>query len=214
MTYKGYNIAIHELGHTVEQVFSLNRMDHVLLAGTPNVAFTEGFAFTFQKRDLKLLGRGSDPVQTEPLRVLDALWGIFEISGVALVDLRIWEWMYAHPQATAGEVRAAILQVAAEVWNEFFAPIIRGPKDDPILAIYSHIIDGGMYLPDYPLGGLIQFQMEEHFAKHGLAQEMERMCRQGRVTPAAWMQGAVGAPISAAPLLTAAERAVKALQSG
>ncbi len=40
MDYKGYNIAVHELGHNVEQTFSLNGFDHTLLAGVPNTAFT------------------------------------------------------------------------------------------------------------------------------------------------------------------------------
>ncbi len=36
MNYKGYNIAVHELGHNVEQVFSLYNVDHTLLTGVPN----------------------------------------------------------------------------------------------------------------------------------------------------------------------------------
>ncbi|HEY0713953.1 MAG TPA: hypothetical protein VGF45_14830, partial [Polyangia bacterium] len=56
MNYKGYNIAVHELGHNVEQVFSLYDVDHTLLAGVPNTAFTEALAFVFQAKDLELLG--------------------------------------------------------------------------------------------------------------------------------------------------------------
>ncbi len=56
MNYKGFNVAMHELGHNVEQVFSLYRLDHTLLQGVPNTAFTEGFAFVFQARDLEVLG--------------------------------------------------------------------------------------------------------------------------------------------------------------
>ena len=33
MNYKGFNIAVHELGHNVEQTFSLNDVDSTLLAG-------------------------------------------------------------------------------------------------------------------------------------------------------------------------------------
>ena len=40
MTYKGYNIAIHELVHNVEQVFYLNKMEYYSLNGVPNNAFT------------------------------------------------------------------------------------------------------------------------------------------------------------------------------
>ena len=56
MDYKGYNIAVHEMGHNVEQTFSLKDIDHWLLNGVPNTAFTEALAFVFQAKDLELLG--------------------------------------------------------------------------------------------------------------------------------------------------------------
>src|SRR5207245_9581873 len=36
MNYKGFNIAVHEMGHNVEQTFSLNDVGHTLLKGVPN----------------------------------------------------------------------------------------------------------------------------------------------------------------------------------
>ena len=56
MDYKGYNIAVHELGHNIEQVFSVTTIDHTLLQGVPNNAFTEALAFLFQQQDMALLG--------------------------------------------------------------------------------------------------------------------------------------------------------------
>ena len=56
MDYKGYNIAVHEMGHNVEQTVSLYEIDHYSLQGVPNTAFTEALAFVFQARDLELLG--------------------------------------------------------------------------------------------------------------------------------------------------------------
>src|SRR5436309_11084147 len=56
MNYKDFNIAVHEMGHNVEQTFSLNDVDHTLLNGVPNNAFTEALAFVFQGHDLELLG--------------------------------------------------------------------------------------------------------------------------------------------------------------
>ena len=50
MNYKGFNIAVHEMGHNVEQTFSLNDIDHTLLQGVPNTAFTEALAFVFQNQ--------------------------------------------------------------------------------------------------------------------------------------------------------------------
>src|SRR5262249_27633583 len=39
MDYKAFNVAMHELGHNVEQVFSLEGGDHWWLSGVPNNAF-------------------------------------------------------------------------------------------------------------------------------------------------------------------------------
>jgi hypothetical protein len=210
MDYKGYNIAIHEFGHNVEQVFSLNDVDHTLLRGVPNTAFTEGFAFVFQARDLELLGlEGNDPL-AEHLKTLDVFWGTYEIGGVALVDIGVWNWMYQHPDATPAELRDATIAIARNVWNEFYAPVF-GVKDAEILAVYSHMIDNALYLPNYPLGHIIAFQVEEHMKGGDMAQEMERMCKIGSVTPDLWMKEAVGGPISSAPMLKAAEDAMIAL---
>jgi hypothetical protein len=211
MNYKGFNIAMHELGHNVEQVLSLDRIDHWLLRGVPNNAFTEGFAFAFQGKDLEILGRRPS-ANAKALSTLDTFWSAFEISGVAMVDIGIWEWLYEHPNANASQVRQAMLEIAAGVWAKYYSRIF-DKKDVVLLAVYSHIIDAGMYTPDYPLGFLIQFQMESYFDKNGLAREMERMCRIGGLTPDAWMIQAVGQPVSAEPLMEAARRAAQSLLS-
>ena len=208
MKYKGFNIAIHELGHCVEQVFSLNEMDYVLLQGVPNTAFTEAFAFVFQSRDLKLLGLTKADPKAEYLKALDTFWSTYEIAGVGLVDMRIWRWMYDHPKATPAELKQATIQIAKDVWNEFYAPVF-GVKDQILLAIYSHIIDAELYTPDYSLGYIIMFQIENYLKDKNLAVEMERMCRLGSITPSAWMEAAVGGPISAEALVSAAGEAVK-----
>jgi len=207
MNYKGYNIAIHELGHNVEQVFSLNRIDHTLLQGVPNTAFTEAFAFVFQSRDLALLELEQKSAEHRDLQALDTFWATCEIAAVGLVDMKVWHWMTDHPSATPAELRVAVVQIARDVWNQYWAPLI-GQKDSEILAIYSHMIDIGLYLPDYSLGHIIMFQIEDYLRDKNLAVEMERMCRLGRLTPEAWMQDAVGQPISVAPLLQATRKAV------
>ncbi|HVR98075.1 MAG TPA: hypothetical protein VMW27_15765, partial [Thermoanaerobaculia bacterium] len=208
MDYKGYNIAIHELGHNVEQVFSLNGIDHWWLSSVPNNAFTEAMAFVFQNRDLELLGLKptGDARQVEALRTL---WNTYEIGGVSLVDMRVWNWMYQHPQATPAELREATLQIARDVWNRYFAPVF-GVRDSEILAIYSHMIVYGLYLPDYAIGHVIAFQVADKMAEGDFGAEFERVTRQGRLTPDAWMRGAVGGPISAQALLEAAREALQA----
>jgi len=208
MNYKGYNIAVHELGHNVEQVFSLYDVDHTLLAGVPNTAFTEAIAFVFQARDLELLGLGKPSADQERLRVLNDFWATWEIAGVALVDLEVWHWMAENPKATPAQLREATVGIARRVWNQHYAPVLGG-KDTPLLGIYSHMISYPLYLFNYPLGHLIAFQIEEQVNKTGVVgPEIERMSVQGAVAPDVWMTGATGAPVSAEPLLRATEKAL------
>ena len=208
MNYKGFNIAMHELGHNVEQTFSLYRVDHTLLQGVPNTAFTEAFAFVFQGRDLDVLGISKKDEDKEYLKALNQLWSVCEIAGVSLVDMWVWHWMYDHPEATPSELKNAVIEIAKKVWNEYFFPVL-GHKNAIILAIYSHMIDAGLYLPDYPVGHIIQFQIEEYIKDKNLATEMERMCKLGSITPDYWIKQAVDESISVEPLLKAVRRALK-----
>lgn len=208
MDYKGYNIAVHELGHNVEQTLTLYDVDHYLLQGVPNTAFTEAWAFTFQSRDLPLLGIKSANLEKKYLDALDNFWSTYEIMGVSLVDMRVWRWMYANPSANEEQLKNAVIDIAKEVWNAYYAPVF-GVKDQPILAIYSHMIDNPLYLSAYPIGHLIEFQIEDYVKDKNFADEMVRMCVQGRLTPQAWMMGAVGKKLSVEPSVFAA---VEALQ--
>ena len=210
MDYKGYNIAVHEFGHNVEEVISLYDIDYYTLAGIPNTGFTEASAFLFQERDMQLLGYEAKGKKGESL--LDMIWGMYEIMGVSLVDMRMWQWLYAHPTATAAELREAVLVIAAEVWNEYYAPIL-GEKDSPLLGIYSHMVGYALYLPAYPIGNLVQYQLDEHLASYltpqTWAQEYTRIYQQGSLTPDAWMRGAVGRPMSVEPILKAVREMLK-----
>jgi hypothetical protein len=211
MTYKGYNIAIHELGHNVEQTFSLYDIDYTLLAGVPNTAFTEALAFLFQERNMELLGRAKPNAEAERMRVLDDYWNTREIAGSALVELDVWHWLYANPSATAEQIREATVKIARETWNKYYAPTLGG-KDSALLGIYSHTITSPLYLFNYVLGHLIAFQVEEHVAgkdKATFAKEFERVCRLGMILPDLWMKQATGKPVTAKPLLDAAARALK-----
>ncbi len=201
MDYKGYNIAVHEMGHNVEEVISLYKMDYYMLHGIPNTGFTETSAFLFQARDLQLLGYGKQTMNRET--VLDQFWGMYEIMGVSLVDMRMWQWLYDHPKATAAELREAVLRIAAEVWNAYYEPVL-GEKDCVLLAIYSHMVNSPMYLPNYPIGHIVQFQLEQALAdKEGLAwaEAYERWYRLGRLTPQEWMRQAVNGTLSIQPVL-------------
>ena len=213
MNYKGYNIAVHEMGHNVEQVFSLYHVDHTLLAGVPNNAFTEALAFVFQGRDLELLSLAKPDAESERLRVLNEFWMTYEICGPALVDMAVWHWMYDHPAATPADLREATVTISKEMWNRYYAPVF-GRRDVVLLGIYSHMVSLMMYLPDYPLGHMIAFQIEEQIARaraagKSLGEEFERMSSFGSVSPDLWMQHAAGGSVSADPLLRATERSLQ-----
>ncbi len=210
MTYNGFNIAAHELGHNVEQTISLHDVDHYMLNGIPNTAFTEALAFIFQTRDLELLGMQSDDPHLEYLKTLDILWGTYEIMGVSLVDMGVWRWMYDNPNATPQQLKEKTMAIAVDVWNKYFAPVF-GIENTPILAVYSHMISYPLYLSAYPLGHLIEFQIEEEIRDKRIADEIDRMFSIGRLTPGKWMDEAVGEPLSARPLLDAGKKSVDAL---
>ena len=211
MDYKGYNIAVHEFGHNVEEVISLYDIDYYTLAGIPNTGFTEASAFLFQERDLQLLHHSTHSSH-HANQLFDLIWGMYEIMGVSLVDMRMWQWLYANPKATAAELREAVIALASEVWNEYYAPIL-GEKDSPLLGIYSHMVGYALYLPAYPIGNLVQYQVEEYLSKCATAEEWAkeytRIYQQGCLTPDAWMRGAVGNPMSVEPILKAVREQLK-----
>lgn len=208
MDYKGYNIGIHEFGHNVEQVISLHDVPNYFLRGVPNTAFTEALAFTFQSRDLELLGMTQGNPSEEYLKNLDIFWNCYEIMGVAMVDIKVWQWLYENPRATDEELKQAVLRISKEIWNRYYAPVFK-KKDQTILAIYSHMIDAPLYLSAYPIGHLIDFQFESFLKGKNIGSEVERMFKIGRKTPAVWMKEAMGNKLSVEPLLTSISTSVK-----
>ncbi|MGH8539864.1 MAG: hypothetical protein ACRETW_05095, partial [Stenotrophobium sp.] len=211
MNYKGYNIAVHEMGHNVEQTFSLNEIDYTLLHGVPNTAFTEALAFVFQNRDLELLGLTKPNAQSGALKTLNDFWATYEIAGVSLVDMGTWRWMYAHPDATSAQLRDATVAISKDIWNRYYAPVFH-QKDVVLLGIYSHMINSFLYLPNYPLGHMIAFQIEAQMKKaKNTGAEFERMARIGNVSPDLWMVKATGAPVGPEALLTATGKALEEL---
>ena len=212
MDYKGYNIAVHEFGHNVEEVISLYDIDYYTLAGIPNTGFTEASAFLFQERDLQLLGYKAKGEEAKGEEVLDMIWGMYEIMGVSLVDMAMWEWLYANPKATAAQLREAVIAIAGDIWNKYYAPLLGEPYC-PLLGIYSHMVGYALYLPAYPIGNIVQFQLEEHLATYKtpaeFAQAYSRIYQQGKLTPDAWMKGAVGEAMSIEPILNAVREAMR-----
>ncbi|MCX6256588.1 MAG: hypothetical protein NTW49_01590 [Bacteroidia bacterium] len=208
--YKGYNIAVHEFGHNVEQTITLQDIDYYMLKGVPNTAFTEAMAFLFQKRDLELLGIKDQNADKTYLASLDDFWSCYEIMGVAMLDMNVWKWLYAHPEANASQLKEAVIQLAKETWNKYYADVF-GMKDQPILAIYSHMIEDPLYLSNYPIGHLVEFQVDQYVSGKNFGEEIHRMLVNGSIIPQIWMMKAVGNKVSINPLLIATEEAVKHL---
>lgn len=209
MDYKGFNIAVHEMGHNVEQTLSLNDVDHYFLNGVPNTAFTEAVAYVFQSRDLEILGLTSSDSKNKALNALNAFWQVYEISGVSLVDMGIWHWMYDHPTASPLELKIAMLGIAKDIWNKYYAPVFK-KKDVVLLAIYSHIIHSFLYIPDYAIAHFISHQIEEYVKERPhVGVEIERMVKAGCIAPDLWMKNATGSPVNADAMLEATERALK-----
>jgi oligoendopeptidase F len=132
--------------------------------------------------------------------------------GVAILDMRVWKWMYENPDANAAQLKEAVIKLSKEIWNAYYADVF-GSKDEPILAIYSHMIDNPLYLANYPLGHLIELQLEMQLEGKPFAAEVERFFKQGRITPQRWMQGATASAISGQATLKAAEEALKHIKT-
>ena len=212
MDYKGYNIGVHEFGHNVEQTISLHDVPNYFLAGVPNTAFTEALAFTFQGKDLELLGVDVDDPDAEDMKTLDIFWNCYEIMGVSLVDIRTWQWLYNNPNADAHQLKNAVLNIAKQVWNQYYAPIFK-TEDELILAVYSHAIIDPLYLPAYPIGHIIDFQLENYLKGKNMGDEVARIYKLGRLNPDLWMERAVGEKVSVQALLQQTEKATKNVSS-
>jgi oligoendopeptidase F len=119
---------------------------------------------------------------------------------VALVDMNVWKWLYANPNTSPAQLKDAVLTIAKDVWNKYYAPVLGG-NDSPLLAIYSHMINSPLYLANYPFGHIIEYQLEKFYANKNWAEEVLRIYAIGNLTPQQWMIEAVGEKISTKPML-------------
>ena len=74
------------------------------------------------------------------------------------------------------------------------------------------MINSPLYLSNYPIGHLIEFQLTEHFRGKDFAEESLRIYKLGNIIPQKWMNEAVGDNISIQPLLKAAGEALKTIK--
>lgn len=207
--WDGFDTAMHELGHTLEQLISTHFVPRPALRGVPNTACTEAFAFLYQSLGKRVLGvsGGEGEQRAFDIDAVQTLASACQIAGPALLELRVWNWIYRNPTASAESLRAEVLAVAESLWNEFYREDF-GPDPYRILAAYQHMIAHPLYLPDYPIGHIISHQVRSHMRGKDLAAETKRICSIGSVTPDLWMRRAVGAGIDTRPLVDDAAAAL------
>ncbi len=210
LSYKDYKKTMYLLGQCTMQILTNDAKEYSIMRGTPGQAFSEAFALVFQSRDLKILDLDSQDPAMKNMETLSTLWSSYETSGASLVALKLWRWMYAHPEASPEEIQNATLSISKEVWNTYFSSVL-GEKDSTLLAVYSHLISSDLFVIQHSLGRIIKFQIERRINEKGLAPEMERMCSIGKVTPDIWMKSAVGSPVSPESLLRASDEALKVM---
>lgn len=211
--WDGFDTAMHELGHTLEQLVSTHFVPRPALRGVPNTACTEAFAFLYQSLGKRVLGAASaeDEARTFDVDAVQTLASACQIAGPALLELRVWNWIYRNPGASAHSLRAHVLSVAESLWSEYYRADF---GEDPyrILASYQHMIAHPLYLPDYPLGHIISHQVRSHLRSRDLATETRRICSIGALTPDLWMRRAVGSGIDVAPLVNDAAAALRRMR--
>ena len=210
--WDGFDTAMHELGHNLEQLCSCYFAPRTILEGVPNTACTEAFAFLYQSLAKRVLGI-EDEAEAERSfheNTASTMLMACQIAGPSLMELRTWRWLYEHPDADAAALRDTVLRISGEVWSEFFE-VDFGPDPYHILGAYQHMVAHPLYLPDYAIGQMISHQVRAHVRTRDVAEETKRICSIGCLTPAAWMKQAVGGAISPRPLIEDTTRALAAL---
>jgi len=199
--WDGFDTAMHELGHNLEQLISTHFVPRPLLRNVPNTACTEAFAFLYQNKAREVVGLPEDDAEKAfALASVEGLLAACQIAGPSLVELYTWRWLYQNLDATPEELRDQMLSIARDVWSKYFQAHF-GDDHYHILAAYQHMIGYPLYLPDYTIGHVISHQIKSHMRGKDLAEETKRICSIGRLTPDQWMKEAVGSGISAKQLV-------------
>jgi len=199
--WDGFDTAMHELGHNLEQLCSTYFVSRPALRGVPNTACTEAFAFLYQSLAKRVLGL-EDAAEAERQFAADSVATMLsacQIAGPSLLELRAWRWLYENPTATPAALRDEVLRIAADLWTRFYERDF-GKDSYRILAAYQHMIAHPLYLPDYTLGHMMSHQIRSYMRGKDLAGETKRITSLGCLTPDLWMKKAVGGPVSADPL--------------
>jgi hypothetical protein len=199
--WDGFDTAMHELGHNLEQLISTHFVPRPLLRNVPNTACTEAFAFLYQNKAKEVIGiQEENEEKAFAIASVEGLLAACQIAGPSLVELYTWRWLYKNPETTPEKLRDQMLLIADDVWDKYFKDQF---GEDPyhILGAYQHMIGYPLYLADYTIGHVISHQIKSHMRGKDLAAETKRICSIGRLTPDLWMKRAVGSGISAKQLI-------------
>ncbi|MSR45131.1 MAG: hypothetical protein EXS15_07245 [Phycisphaerales bacterium] len=199
--WDGFDTAMHELGHNLEQLCSTFFAPRSSLRGVPNTACTEAFAFLYQSLAKRVLGIEPEGGAQRAFAIdsVQTMLAATQIAGPSLLELHVWRWLYANPSATAAELRTEVLAIADRLWTRFYQRDF-GPDPYRLLGAYQHMIGHPLYLADYTLGHVMSHQIRSFMQGKDIAAETRRITSIGRLTPQLWMQRAVAGVISAKPL--------------
>ena len=199
--WDGFDTAMHELGHNLEQLCSTYFAPRPALRNVPNTACTEAFAFLYQSLGKRVLGLEPEGGHTRAFQIdsIQTMLAACQIAGPSLLEIQVWRWLYATPDASVHDLRAEVLRIADHLWKRHYERDF-GHDSSHLLAAYQHMIGHPLYLADYTLGHVISHQIRSHMRGKDLASETKRITSIGRFTPDLWMHKAVGTGVSAATL--------------
>jgi hypothetical protein len=199
--WDGFDTAMHELGHNLEQLCSTHFAPRPLLRNVPNTACTEAFAFLYQSLGRRVLGleKPDEVKRSFDLDSVGTMLAACQIAGPSLLELYTWRWIYANPTASAEQLRDQVIAIADQLWSRFYEPL-HGKDRNRLLAAYQHMVAHPLYLADYTIGHVMSHQIRSFMRGKELAGETKRITSLGRLTPDLWMRKAVGAPLSIEPL--------------
>ena len=211
MNFQEYVETLRALGMAVGIAISSYNVETFFLKGTPNAALNQGLAFVFQERVFQSLGFNDIFPDTEPYPALDTYWNSYRSMGTAILEIRIWQWLYKHPTATKVQLKDAVIRLAVEVWNQYYSTAFK-IKNSPILSFDSKMIDKPLALTTDALGLMIGFQINQYLKGKNFSDEVIRIYSTGRVTPELWMNKGLQKEISVNSLLNATAEALKKIE--
>ena len=208
--WDGFDTAMHELGHNLEQLCSTFFVPRPALRNVPNTACTEAFAFLYQSLGKRVIGvdDGSATDRAFAIDSIQTMLSACQIAGPSLLELHAWRWLYQNPHADAAALRTEVLAIADRLWKRFYQRDF-GKDQNHLLAAYQHMINHPLYLADYTIGHVMSHQIRSFMRGKDIAAETRRITSIGRLTPDLWMRRAVGSGVSSLPLAEASGQAIK-----